>query len=66
MSAYEAILAQAPAFMAPDGVLALEIGDGRHEALRLLTKNQPCWISVETKTDLAGRPRVLTARLRDA
>jgi release factor glutamine methyltransferase len=51
---------QAGRFLRPGGYLIFEIGDGqRDEVLALFGKR---WTEIETAWDLAGKPRVITAR----
>lgn len=57
---YRAILAQAPSLLAPDGLLAMEFGEGQEAVLRVLTEG--AGLAVEgIAADLAGRPRCLIA-----
>jgi release factor glutamine methyltransferase len=47
-------------FLKPGGYLIFEIGEGqRDEVLALFGKR---WTEIETAWDLAGKPRVITAR----
>jgi release factor glutamine methyltransferase len=51
---------QARTFLKPGGYLIFEIGEGqRDEVLALFAKR---WTEIETAWDLAGKPRVITAR----
>jgi release factor glutamine methyltransferase len=54
------LVGQAGRFLRPGGYLIFEIGDGqRAEVLRMFGKR---WTEIETAWDLAGKPRVITAR----
>ena len=56
----ERLVRRAGAFLRPGGYLILEIGDGqRDRVLRLFGRR---WTDIETAWDLAGKPRVITAR----
>ena len=62
---YRRIAREAKAYLKPDGYLMLEIGDGEAQAVKdLLTENG--WTGIEIRRDLAGRERVIGARLRQA
>jgi len=55
------LVGRAGRFLRPGGYLIFEIGDGqRDDVLGLFGKP---WTEIETAWDLAGRPRVITARL---
>ena len=55
-----AILKEAPAHLAPGGLLALETGADQHARLRPIAAE--CgWSSIESLPDLSGRPRYLLA-----
>jgi release factor glutamine methyltransferase len=54
------LVGQAGRFLRPGGYLIFEIGDGqRDEVLGLFGTR---WTEIETAWDLAGTPRVITAR----
>lgn len=54
------LVARSRAFLRPGAYLVFEIGDGQHrEVLSLFGRG---WTEVETGWDLAGKPRVITAR----
>jgi release factor glutamine methyltransferase len=56
----ERLVRRAGAFLKPGGHLVFEIGEGqRDRVLGLFGKR---WTEIETAWDLAGRPRVITAR----
>lgn len=56
----ERLVRRAAAFLKPGGHLIFEIGDGqRDRVLGLFGKR---WTEIETAWDLAGKPRVITAR----
>ena len=60
-----AIIAGAPQFLSPDGLLALETGIAQHaELLRLA--NAAGFAHVESRRDLTGRDRFVLARLKAA
>ena len=58
----QAIIAGAPAFLAPGGRLALETGISQHETLRQAIKAAG-FASIESRPDLTGRDRFLLALL---
>lgn len=59
---YAPLIAQAAALLKPGGILALELGhDSTSDVLRLL--GGPQWSEVTVTKDLAGIPRVASARL---
>jgi release factor glutamine methyltransferase len=54
------LVRRARAFLKPGGYLIFEIGEGqRDEVLALFSRS---WTEIETAWDLAGKPRVITAR----
>jgi release factor glutamine methyltransferase len=56
----ERLVRRAGAFLRPGGYLVFEIGEGqRDKVLRLFGRR---WTEIETAWDLAGKPRVITAR----
>ena len=56
----ERLVRRAGAFLEPGGYLIFEIGEGQREkVLGLFGKR---WTEIETAWDLAGKPRVITAR----
>jgi len=56
----ERLVRRAGAFLRPGGYLIFEIGEGqRDQVLGLFGKR---WTEIETAWDLAGKPRVITAR----
>jgi release factor glutamine methyltransferase len=56
----ERLVRRAGSFLRPGGYLIFEIGDGqRDKVLSLFGKR---WTEIETAWDLAGKPRVITAR----
>ena len=54
------LVARAAVFLKPGGHLIFEIGDGQREAVLGLFGRR--WTEIETAWDLAGKPRVITAR----
>jgi len=56
----ERLVRQAATFLRPGGHLIFEIGDGQREDVLALFGRR--WTEIETAWDLAGRPRVITAR----
>jgi len=58
------ILADAPHWLAPGGLLALEIGDTQSEPLQVIAE-QMGWREVRYIQDLAGHPRIFTAKRAD-
>lgn len=60
LSALEKIMAEAPAFLSPGGLLALETGITQHEALRALA-DRAGYARSESLPDLTGHDRYLFA-----
>jgi release factor glutamine methyltransferase len=58
LDAYRAVLADAPAHLAPGGMLLLEHGHDQREALIALAERTG-WQAAAVHDDLAGRPRVV-------
>lgn len=54
------LVRRAGSFLRPDGYLIFEIGDGQRD--RVLSLFGRRWTEIETAWDLAGKPRVITAR----
>ena len=54
------LVRRAGTYLKPGGYLIFEIGDGQRE--RVLSLFGRRWTEIETAWDLAGRPRVITAR----
>jgi len=59
LDVYTRLIPEAWRVLRPGGLLAMEFGFGQAESLEILTAN---WANVEIHGDLAGIPRVLTAR----
>jgi len=59
LDVYRSLIPQAYALLKPNGLLALEIGQGQHTTLRELLGN---WTSVRFVDDLQQIPRVVLAR----
>ena len=62
---YRRLSREAGEFLAPDGRIMLEFGDGQAEALKKLFAEQ-MWIVEAVKADYSGRQRILTARRRES
>ena len=56
----ERLVRRAATFLRPGGYLIFEIGDGQRD--RVLDLFGRRWTEIETAWDLAGKPRVITAR----
>jgi release factor glutamine methyltransferase len=56
----ERLVRRAGTFLKPGGYLIFEIGDGQREKVLSLFGRR--WTEIETAWDLAGKPRVITAR----
>jgi release factor glutamine methyltransferase len=56
------IAGDAPAHLAPGGLLALELAEARAGEVAAWFLCSPLWCGVEVRPDLAGRPRCLLAR----
>jgi len=56
------IVAQAADALAPDGWLALEVGDGQAEKVKTMVARMGTYREAESVTDYAGIPRVILAR----
>jgi len=61
---HERIIRDAPAFLRPGGLLALELGAGQAERLGILIRQTAAFTEVTVVADLLGIERVLTARRR--
>lgn len=64
LDAYRAILAAAPNTAAPDGVIALELGEDQADAVNKIAMTAFPNRRTRVKFDLSGRPRVLVIDLR--
>lgn len=60
---YRRIIREGPRYLAPEGFVALEIGAGMAEAVAGLFAAAGCYSSPDVYQDLAGRDRVIAARL---
>jgi release factor glutamine methyltransferase len=58
---YTPLFQQAKVLLAPDGIIAVEIGCGALSAVRELLDQDAVWCDVTVKNDLAGIPRVVSA-----
>jgi release factor glutamine methyltransferase len=54
------LVRQAGTYLRPGGYLVFEIGDGQRDSVLALFGER--WTEIETSWDLAGKPRVITAR----
>ena len=63
LEAIERIVRDAPTWLRRPGALVVEIGETQGDAARSVARAAG-FTSVDVETDLAGRPRVLVARLR--
>ncbi len=61
LEAYEVIVEEAASWLAPSGVLVLEIGSTQHEAVPALAAAAGL-VDVRVEPDLAGLPRTVVAR----
>ncbi len=59
LDAYREVLAAARKTLAPNGLLVLEIGDGRRADLEALTRQAFPLVNVVIESDLSGAPRAL-------
>lgn len=64
LDAYRAILKEAPAHLAADGLMALEFGLGQAEAVNELARTAFSKARIDLENDLAGRLRALVVDLR--
>jgi release factor glutamine methyltransferase len=60
MEMIERLVRRAGSFLRPGGYLIFEIGDGQRDGVLGLFGKR--WTEIETAWDLAGKPRVITAR----
>lgn len=60
-----ALIERAPRYLRPAGLLALEIGADQGSAVAELVRRNPSYSGFEVKRDLAGRERMLFARIRE-
>ena len=58
---FRRLLEGAPAWLAPGGMLCVELFEESLDDACALVRAQGGWASVEAHDDLAGRPRVLVA-----
>ncbi len=65
LAAIRSIVADAPTWLAPDATIVLEIGDGQATAVDALLRDAG-FVDVAALTDLAGRDRVVRARVAPA
>ena len=56
----ERLVRRARTYLRPGGYLIFEIGDGQRD--RVLSLFGKRWTEIETAWDMAGKPRVITAR----
>ena len=61
---YRRLSGEAPRFLAPDGRIMLELGDGQAGPVKKLFAEQ-MWIVEAVKADYSGRPRILIAHRAD-
>ncbi len=61
LEAIEVIVAEAPGWLWPDGILVLEIGETQGDAVTALARAAG-FTDIAVHPDLAGKPRTLTAR----
>lgn len=59
---YAPLISQATALLRPAGLLVLEIGHGALDRVRPLFDACPAWSEVRVANDLAGIPRVISAK----
>ncbi len=60
LEAIERLVRRAGTYLRPGGYLVFEIGDGQRDRVLALFGRR--WTEIETSWDLAGKPRVITAR----
>jgi len=60
---YRRLAGEAHSWLAPNGWLLAEFGDGQSAALRSLFDSAP-WIQLSIHSDLGGRERVLSVQKR--
>jgi release factor glutamine methyltransferase len=66
LAAIRQLLATAPPFLVPGGLLVFEIGFGQAEAVRSEILARSVWRFVRIEQDLEGIPRICLARLESA
>jgi release factor glutamine methyltransferase len=66
LTAIRQLLATAPPFLVPGGLLVFEIGFGQSEAVRSEVLARPVWRFLRIEQDLEGIPRICLARLESA
>jgi len=62
LAVVERLIDEGAALVAPDGLLALELGAGQGDTARTRLAADPRWVGAEVRKDLAGRSRMLIAR----
>jgi release factor glutamine methyltransferase len=65
MAAIRAIVREAPSFLAPGGVLVLEVDSRRASLARACAATDGRWRDVEIRLDLTGRERFLVAQRKE-
>ena len=58
---YAPLFQQAKALLAGGGIIAVEIGYGAVDAVRILLDEDPAWSDIDVNNDLSGIPRVVSA-----
>jgi release factor glutamine methyltransferase len=58
---YAPLFHQAKALLAGGGIIAVEIGYGAMDAIRMLLNQDPAWCDIAVNNDLSGIPRVVSA-----
>jgi release factor glutamine methyltransferase len=61
---YRRLANDSPAYLVPGGLLLMEIGWTQEPAVRAILQADSRWHKVESHKDMAGRWRVVTARLK--
>jgi len=62
LAVVERLIDEGAAIVAPDGLLALELGAGQGDTALTRLAADPRWVGGEVRKDLAGRSRMLIAR----
>ena len=66
LAVIERLIDEAATRIAPDGLLALELGAGQGDTALTRLAADPRWSGGRVRKDLAGRSRMLTARRADS
>jgi len=64
LSIHQRVIKEAPMYLRPGGALLVEIGVGQSKQVRRLFERAGVYEDIDERTDAAGEPRVVLARVR--